>query len=95
LTDSLKDGGGIRGYGTLLMLKALMEKIARFEKQMDMENERNGKQLIGWSSFSPCEYPPIQRGGESEPRLIHELHEDQLFLPCHYFTYIGGTSTGG
>ncbi len=26
---------------------------------------------------------------------IEGLEDSHLFLPCHYFTYIGGTSTGG
>jgi hypothetical protein len=26
---------------------------------------------------------------------IDGLKDSHLFLPCHYFTYIGGTSTGG
>ncbi|KAI1458357.1 FabD/lysophospholipase-like protein, partial [Annulohypoxylon moriforme] len=41
------------------------------------------------TSFSPC----------SEPRnLSHRIYSEDgytPFLPCHYFDYIGGTSTGG
>lgn len=25
----------------------------------------------------------------------HDLHHSPFFLPCHYFTYAAGTSTGG
>lgn len=54
------DGGGIRGYSSLLILQALMGRIAQWERTL---------------------------GGPSQ-------NEDQL-LPCHYFDYIYGTSTGG
>lgn len=54
------DGGGIRGYSSLLILSALMERIAFWEKDL------HGRQV----------------------------NADHL-LPCHYFDYIWGTSTGG
>ncbi|KAF8533669.1 hypothetical protein BDD12DRAFT_702439, partial [Trichophaea hybrida] len=53
------DGGGIRGYSNLLILKALMERIAVIE-------DREHYSIAG-----------------------------ELPLPCHYFDYIFGTSTGG
>ncbi|KAM0794634.1 acyl transferase/acyl hydrolase/lysophospholipase [Usnea florida] len=94
------DGGGIRGYGSLLMLQALMEKIAIEERRIDPTIE---------SSFSPCIYKPTRVGfstpfsknGKSfEASRVTEtnsngLSDDSLFLPCHYFDYGAGTSTGG
>ena len=98
--DVITDGGGIRGYGSLLMLQALMEKIATEERRIDPAIE---------SSFSPCIYKPTRVGfstpftenGESfEASPVTEtnpkgLSDDSLFLPCHYFDYAAGTSTGG
>ncbi|KAF2094138.1 FabD/lysophospholipase-like protein [Rhizodiscina lignyota] len=55
------DGGGIKGYSTLLILEALFKEIAGIEK--------------------------LRNGVEQEP-------QEQL-LPCDYFNYIVGTSTGG
>ena len=96
------DGGGIRGYGSLLILKELMEKIGRIEKALDPSVE---------SSFSPCDYRPTRsmspeakagsaRSFPSESDAIiatssRDLPDSSLFLPCHYFTYAAGTSTGG
>ncbi len=60
------------------------------------------------SSFSPCDYKPIktnpmERSRHEAPPLTdmtvgspsHDLPYSSLFLPCHYFTYAAGTSTGG
>ncbi|OCK74100.1 hypothetical protein K432DRAFT_247363, partial [Lepidopterella palustris CBS 459.81] len=55
------DGGGMRGYSSLLILRALMEKIIILEQNPPEGFERTR----------------------------------QNYLPCHYFDYIGGTSTGG
>jgi len=95
------DGGGIRGYGSLLMLKELMNRIAYYEKHFDeLEDKEKGEpgndeRRLAESSFSPLEYPPIVRNGELLPRIPNTLDNDQRYLPCHYFTFIGGTSTGG
>ena len=102
------DGGGIRGYGSLLILQDLMNKIGNLEKALDKTTE---------SSFSPCDYksttvkPANTSGGStntlpldlSEPTAIdvvgptesHNLPNSALFLPCHYFNYAAGSSTGG
>ena len=64
----MTDGGGIRGYSSLLILQRLMHEVAECEKRLQKEDG-----LIG-----------TQR----------EFKEDEL-LPCHYFDYMYGTSTGG
>ena len=95
--DLATDGGGIRGYGSLLILSALMDKVGIEERRIDPAIK---------SSFSPCMYKPrfstrYTEGIESfEARLVTEtdpsgLSYDSLFLPCHYFDYGAGTSTGG
>jgi hypothetical protein len=103
LANLSADGGGIRGYGTLLILKELMKKIAKWEREFDPKTP---------SSFHPSEYKPRRSnpnntqvvglatagiaGGNHPAATPTEGVEDwDLFLPCHYFTYIGGTSTGG
>lgn len=82
------------------MLKELMSKIALQERDLDKIDDAKGVTLQGErrlaeSSFSPCEYPPIEINGTVVPRNLHDLEDDQLYLPCHYFTFAGGTSTGG
>lgn len=64
------DGGGIRGYSSLLILKQLMHEVAECERRLQKE--------LG----------PVDG---SERR---DFNEDEL-LPCHYFDYMYGTSTGG
>ena len=107
------DGGGIRGYGSLLILQDLMNKIGDEEKRLD---DGDG---LSESSFAPCLYKPMMstrtdksRGGQERPRSSSSrasqaleasvvptatkgLPYSALFLPCHYFTYVAGTSTGG
>ena len=62
------DGGGIRGYSSLLILKKLMSEVARWE-----------------NIFEAMERPKAER---------KRFKEDDL-LPCHYFDFMYGTSTGG
>lgn len=80
-------------------MKELMRRVGAEERRLDSMVK---------SSFGPGIYKP--RAGEtidgrpgtasSHPRPIvpsslEGLDDGDLFLPCHYFTYVGGTSTGG
>ncbi|KAF8537718.1 hypothetical protein BDD12DRAFT_717299, partial [Trichophaea hybrida] len=60
------DGGGIRGYSSLLILKRIMQRIAEIERADN------------------C----LSTAGMASP-------SQQLPLPCHYFDYVFGSSTGG
>lgn len=88
------DGGGIRGLGSLLILQELMNKVGDEEKRMDRDDGS------AESSFSPCLYKQRISTDSSEeeiqsaPNLV-DLPNSSLYLPCHYFTYAAGTSTGG
>ncbi|KAL8370125.1 hypothetical protein RB595_000483 [Gaeumannomyces hyphopodioides] len=89
------DGGGIRGYYSLLHLKVLMEYIKDEEKRRaEEENIDNHQPRPGSSSFHPCYEPDhvshIAGGANNGANTNPTTH----FLPCHYFDYIGGTSTG-
>ncbi|KAF2859516.1 FabD/lysophospholipase-like protein [Piedraia hortae CBS 480.64] len=59
------DGGGIRGYSSLLILSELMHEVWLWEQQLDREEG-----------------------------IVREVVEKDL-LPCHYFDFMYGTSTGG
>lgn len=103
LSDSYHaDGGGIRGYWTLLLLERLMEAIA--------EEERNQAEQKGESvdttghSFAPLPYPEgvtqgslndiehkLQREGKTDYRAYRDSRK---YLPCHYFDLICGSDTG-
>ena len=94
------DGGGIRGYWTLLVLQKLMEKIAAIEEQSDdrafhsfepIPRPRNVSQVI----LTEQERQHIERRyrnyDDDDPRRVPS---NQRYLPCHYFDLIGGSSTG-
>lgn len=121
------DGGGVKGYGSLLMLQALMDKIH------ELEQEEAHDSSVHSSSFDPYPQPEKKirshtvsrsnsdRGGDRTPTRKETIGqgvsqtlsfpkrakgevvfpEEKLkpaylgYLPCHYFDYIGGTSTGG
>ncbi|KAL8680671.1 MAG: hypothetical protein Q9186_003156 [Xanthomendoza sp. 1 TL-2023] len=75
------DGGGVRGYSSLLILKSLMDEIASLEKQDNPS--------AGTSAFSPL----IDLTSLYSDPMMKELQD--TYRPCHYFDYIAGSSTGG
>ncbi|SMQ51600.1 unnamed protein product [Zymoseptoria tritici ST99CH_3D1] len=116
------DGGGIRGYSSLLILKALMHEIWGWEKYYD--NEAN----VEFRTDSPTSYEeqddgvasrgclghPERNGSFSEARGANSADSQAIpaatsnnndttdkptceadLLPCHYFDFMYGTSTGG
>ncbi|KAJ8126253.1 hypothetical protein O1611_g7385 [Lasiodiplodia mahajangana] len=84
------DGGGIRGYASLCILEELMNRIGVIEGDPEkLQNlfereprERQPETSEAQSSFHP-HISPFQQ------------QLDIPFLPCHYFDYIIGASTGG
>lgn len=87
------DGGGIRGYSSLLILKEIMRVVEELEKAEGDEAD---------SSFHPGAWvTPHNRKNIAAPQNgpLHDGQENMAtsscrYLPCHYFDYIGGTSTG-
>lgn len=86
----------MRGLWTLYVLQNLMEAIA--------EKEEANKNL---HSFCPWSWPPelasdlddveAQKtldAGDCDEDKLRALRSDRRYLPCHYFDYICGTSTG-
>jgi hypothetical protein len=122
------DGGGIKGYASLLILRELMRIIARKERE---HREPHSSSFAPWSngpsvpsqapSRAPIEPPitpqtPMAESDGAQPRsrtsTIRKIltmrrgsgHPEQEmppetstegYLPCHYFDFIVGTSTGG
>ena len=77
------DGGGVRGYSTLLILNDLMRKIKEIEA-----THPDGPATCS----SHPKVPP--QPTESAPLNDNE-DPSKTFYPCHYFDYMFGTSTGG
>ncbi|KAF4477200.1 Calcium-independent phospholipase A2-gamma [Fusarium agapanthi] len=78
------DGGGVRGYSSLLVLKRIMIRIR--------ELERNHEEYRAYSSES------YRWNGAPEENIVEDNPESDRvdrYLPCHYFDYVAGTSTGG
>ena len=75
------DGGGVRGYSSLLLLKRLMDEITQIEKKNDPK--------ASTSAFSPL----IDTTALFSDPAMKEL--EGTYRPCHYFDYIAGSSTGG
>ena len=85
------DGDGILGFSSLLILRALMEEVRKAEMS---ENAEASSSM--YSPFIDC---------SAEDDLDHSTNpksDDGLqgevppaYRPCHYFDYIGGSSTGG
>ncbi|TKA67377.1 hypothetical protein B0A55_08751 [Friedmanniomyces simplex] len=139
------DGGGIRGYSSLMILKALMHEVWLWEQRLDEEEARGededevevevespveaddagstqavggarsaGRQEGGFRDEMEAERTEVAHGvtapGPAAWRppttaVRHDkltadisikkaLSEEEL-LPCHYFDFMYGTSTGG
>lgn len=82
------DGGGIRGYSSLLILRALMKAIGEIERKWPSDPAE--------SSFHPLKPPSVDSDGYPRINTRHiERDATSPWLPCHYFDYMAGTSTGG
>ena len=95
--DSYVDGGGIRGYSALLILQELMRVIGRIEEAY--KPGPSGADEPAKSSYHPLS-PSLCAATDSRPphcqnESSHPRTESSPWLPCHYFDYIAGTSTGG
>lgn len=84
------DGGGIRGYSALLIIQALMRAIGTLESNHEDRAE---------SSFHPLSPAPCiatdARSIDSYMSVPPPKTDSSPWLPCHYFDYTAGTSTGG
>ena len=91
------DGGGIRGYSALLIIRALMEAIGDIERNYAEESATSAGPAA--SSYHPI-LPTVSATTDTES-MSRDLGDDSPitntspWLPCHYFDYMAGTSTGG
>ena len=113
------DGGGIRGYSSLLILKELMHEVWLWERRLDDEERSGQGQYKPKTTLEPSEEGEQAEAGARDPTAeeqqdavdsaVDQLHQDLLttatttkkaiseeeLLPCHYFDFMYGTSTGG
>jgi predicted patatin/cPLA2 family phospholipase len=89
LTERCKDGGGIRGYWTLLVLERLMAAIGD-EERLKAGTIDTASNL---HSFLPEDKPQHVTQCNVENLSARDL-DAYNFLPCHYFDFICGSSTG-
>ena len=78
------DGGGIRGYSSLIILQALMEEIGKIEQA------HNPKAT---SSIYSSALGRLDDAIRAVP--TPDAMPVSRYRPCHYFDYIAGVGTGG
>ncbi|KAF4458112.1 Calcium-independent phospholipase A2-gamma [Fusarium austroafricanum] len=78
------DGGGVRGYASLLILKRIMTQIRILELGH-----------TDYSAPSSSFYPWMGATENGSDQANPDSERVDEYLPCHYFDYIAGTSTGG
>lgn len=112
------DGGGIRGYSSLLILKALMGHICSQENAIEAEEQIVRRQAELTRETQQSAETEQATAGASDSNGLSEVGNDQTInhmqedtsasnlpaariyseedlLPCHYFDFMYGTSTGG
>ena len=105
-TYKIEDGGGIRGYSSLIIMRHLMQKVAEIEREIQVREGCSTDTSYHPVGCNKCVINGLQsaipdrRNGSIVPsERINSAHgsceEPDGYLPCHYFDYIGGTSTGG
>ncbi|KAE8420817.1 acyl transferase/acyl hydrolase/lysophospholipase [Aspergillus pseudocaelatus] len=83
------DGGGIRGFASMLLLEKLMDHVRTVEQDPEFLNELREMNPTVNVEVAPSSFHP-----HGCPIQNHN-YAGNLFLPCHYFDCIIGTSTGG
>lgn len=78
------DGGGVRSYSSLLILKALMHEIWMWENRLADEHED-----------AVLEDIPSAENRRIIPPTGNAVPDEEDLLPCHYFDFVYGTSSGG
>lgn len=63
----------------------IVKNVEEEASQRIDDNAKEGSSQHTLSSFNPCD-PPLD--------FCYSKSADSRFLPCHYFDYVGGTSTG-
>jgi len=101
------DGGGIRGYSSLLILKALMHEVWLWEERLRQEDEAEGEgEDTGRQARSSGHAVSQSADDQPAPGTLHldrkategtkrRAYVEKELLPCHYFDFMYGTSTGG
>ncbi|KAL9127322.1 MAG: hypothetical protein Q9217_003784 [Psora testacea] len=91
------DGGGIRGYSALLIIKELMKAIGKLEKDEPCGSLKCDGPAE--SSYHPLPSAPCMATDNgschSKQTVDKPVTDTSPWLPCHYFDYMAGTSTGG
>ncbi|EXJ59073.1 hypothetical protein A1O7_06504 [Cladophialophora yegresii CBS 114405] len=85
------DGGGIRGYSSLLIVEDLMSKIAVLEQDTSWIDE-NIK-----ATYRLCDkdVKNVRYSADYPWKGQNITLHDERFYPAHYFDYVAGTSTDG
>lgn len=65
-----------------------MHKVGEREEQRPCQHHAGAAH-----SHSPVEYEPPK--GSAATKLEIRERKSYLYLPCHYFDFVAGTSTGG
>lgn len=92
----LIDGGGIRGYWTLLALQTLVDYIGAEEEREGIHHSfhpQKWPENVYQAPLTPEEEARINEAYDPEVKT-RKLPRTRRYLPCHYFDHICGSSTG-
>ena len=93
------DGGGIRGLSSLLILGALMTSVSAVEQSTWPPAMTSGDSPLLDANSVIRRNEQIEATAAKAPERIStttmNFAIESNYLPCHYFDWIAGTSTGG
>ncbi|KAL7762717.1 hypothetical protein ACKLNR_009252 [Fusarium oxysporum f. sp. zingiberi] len=76
-------GGGVRALSSLLILRRIMQRI----RELEIDHPDS-------PAYSSSSYPWMGNRDDRPSGPVESSRADE-FLPCHYFDYMAGVSTGG
>lgn len=87
--DTDTDGGGIKGFTSLILLRELVKEIARCERAKDPDAVNSDSSPLFQASFDD------EEDAQTQGDIFTDREPEDSYRLCHYFDFVCGTGYGG